>query len=446
LKRKPVAQLLVQVTGALRNMCADRAQARQLETAKCATALASALKPFAGYWELALNAARALAKLSLHEPMRAQLNADPKRILDMFDALQRAHRATDDVAKTDDGDAMNTEASTYPAVVVRLGFVLGNLTAGNDRNRRLVAGDDLEGALHLVKLLRASGDAWLRLAPRGSYDAAADARWKGLEQIVIKLIRLAANVCINPAVGVAVAHAPGIDVLSRLLSAAAELDREELLLNVVSAITNLSYYVAHRLPSRRAGGESEGSTLFENQEATCEHLLSVLVHANDEAVSEAARAFGNFSRDADVRLLMRAAGVDEALVLLLAHPSRDVVFCACGALVNIAADARTKAILWRADLRGAAELIGVVRRAGLRDMELAAVTCKALHNLLLDVDVGGARIKLGDKDHDKLKQTLDELVDAAESLTGEDTAGLADDFLAAARALLSIVDEDVVHK
>ena len=129
--------------------------------------------------------------------------------------------------------------------------------------------------------------------------------------------------------------------------------------------------------------------------------MHVLLHENAEAVSEAARAFGNFSRDAGVRGIMRRVGADEALVLLLGHNCRDVAFAAAGALVNVAADPATKAILWRPDLDGHVELVNIVRTAGLQDLELAAVACKALHNLLLETDVGGAQDLLGPAAHDR---------------------------------------------
>ena len=157
-------------------------------------------------------------------------------------------------------------------------------------------------------------------------------------------------------------------------------------------------------------------------------LLAVTVHANHEAVSEAARAFGNFSRDEDARRAMRRLGVVEALVLLLGHPARDVVFAAAGALVNAAVDGRD--VLW--EHKAHEELVAVVRRAGVQDLDLAAVACKALHNLLLDATTAGATAELlGAATHGRLLDTLGELVAVADD----------DDFLAAAGALRTILEE-----
>lgn len=147
---------------------------------------------------------------------------------------------------------------------------------------------------------------------------------------------------------------------------------------------------------------------------------------------------------------MRASRGDEALVLLLDHASREVVFSASGALVNIAADSANKSVLLKDDLQGHAKLVSVLRRAGISDAEMAAVACKALHNLLLDAHVGGAESVLGTRTFRLLQRTLDELLDAAADAAadaaeakGEDEPSAADvDFLAAARALQSIVLEE----
>ncbi|KAH8055253.1 hypothetical protein JL720_14365 [Aureococcus anophagefferens] len=299
-RKKQVAQLLVQVSGALRNMCAEKSQLRQLGAARAATALAACLRPF-----------------GTRPPTRAPWrwgNREPS------DAL-----------------------APMPAVVLRLAFALGNLTASNDANR-VVLGIDHGGALPLVAMLEKSGAAFL--AGGGGDDA---------EQVLIKLIRLVANMSINPDVGVLVANAPGVRSLTRLL---------------------------------RRGRVGD-------------------------------RAFGNFSRDAAARRIMRDVGADEALVLLLVHTSRDVAFAAAGALVNVAADPATKGILLRDDLGGTRELVEIVRRAGLQDLALAAVACKALHNLLLEAELVDA--------------AEDAATIAAETPGAEPDAGCTD-FLAAARA------------
>ena len=287
---------------------------------------------------------------------------------------------------------------------MRLAFGLGNLAAGRDETRAALADRAPEIA---------------RLAGRAARDFVDDANDEAAEQLAIRLVRLAANLGITPAVGLAIATHQAVAILPDALDAALRRDREELALNIVSCLTNLSYYALE--------GRDRG--LFADLDAVCVSLLAVTVHANHEMVSEAARAFGNLSRDEDARRAMRRRGVVEALVLLLAHSTRDVVFAAAGALVNAAVDGRE--VLWE---HGAhEELVSVIRRAGVQDLDLAAVACKALHNLLLDAAAGATADLLGGATHDRLLDTLGELVAVAD--------GGARDFLAAAGALQAIIEE-----
>lgn len=143
---------------------------------------------------------------------------------------------------------------------------------------------------------------------------------------------------------------------------------EELVLNAVCAMTNLSFY---QRPENKAGGRSCGAALsvllqwalgtgctthddghsiryHKFKHPPCglkthvydspfqvlamgastllKHVTPLLLCDNEEAIVEAARAFGNFSRTADARAYMVGARVLEALVLLLDHSSTEVLY------------------------------------------------------------------------------------------------------------------------
>jgi hypothetical protein len=125
---------------------------------------------------------------------------------------------------------------------------------------------------------------------------------------------------------------------------------------------------------------------------------------------------------------MASVRADEALVILLDHNNRDVVFAAIGALVNLASDPVTNGSLVSAPHpamdNGCAKLVTLMRRAGLKDWPLAAVAAKALFNALGRVDgaLDIATIRL-------LHDSLDELLDASDQ--GE--------FSSCAAALLAVV-------
>ena len=100
---------------------------------------------------------------------------------------------------------------------------------------------------------------------------------------------------------------------------------EELVLNAVSAITNLSFYQ-----------QPLNSVL--NHELIATLLVPLLLHENHEAKVESARCYGNLSRYPEIRRLMKSKRVDEMLCILLDHPQQSVLTAVCGVLMNIAAD------------------------------------------------------------------------------------------------------------
>merc|ERR1719265_204352 len=106
-------------------------------------------------------------------------------------------------------------------------------------------------------------------------------------------------------------------------------DSEELVLNATAAVTNLIFY------------DTSTNLLLthENKELLCRLLRPLLLESyNVEALVEAARALGNLSRHQDARQWITELRIDEILSILLAHYDRNLVFYACGALVNLAAD------------------------------------------------------------------------------------------------------------
>ena len=632
--RDRVAPLLAQAIGLLRDLAAggkDRSKA--FRAAGAVRTLCSVFPAFRGYQDVLLNTARALAKLSLQEKSRAEINSNPGHVRDLLAALVEQGREIDgsfrdleegcrDYPRYSSSTAARgcpAAAAAATAVVpverrrhwekqgkriatcVRIAFALGNLTSASDDNRSLI-GVRLGGAETLPALLlsssRAHLAAWESLrfvendhadvadrsvdgcnnnssggggssssnnnngGTRGGGQAAApfvEECWSrrtlrracdGLEEMLVKTVRLLANISIHREVGQRVCRHPGLAALEPLIGTCLELfglfedgalphsnpcgqqgglggtggrtkalmvPGEELLLNAVSLVTNLSFYGPELEDGCRrvakAGLASPGSSVHEGsssssaaespasaqvatrrrqhasilfalaskarreevedtsfgtgsgtgdnnpssegnvvgrhvstatshsccpagssssidntgaknggggrgcgrrREVLCGHLVKVLLHPNAEAVAEAARAFGNFSRDGSCRQAMHQRRADEVLVALLGHRSREVVFAAAGALVNVAADEACKALLSRESVGAGERLARLVRRAGLADPSLAELACQALHNLLIEpLPPGGAEQALGGPDTcQKLWWTLKELMEA----------------------------------
>jgi hypothetical protein len=120
-----------------------------------------------------------------------------------------------------------------------------------------------------------------------------------------------------------------VDPLLDILGAKRISDSEELVLNVVSAVTNLLFY---DVPSNLLSQDY-------NKQLLCRLFRPLLLESyNDEALQETARALGNLSRHEDARRCMVELRLDEILVILLNHDERDLVYYVCGTLVNLAMD------------------------------------------------------------------------------------------------------------
>ena len=364
------------------------------------------------------NVARVLAKLSLHESIRQGINADPRHLLDLLDLLH----STASWALVRTSGPAGPAAAQGIALMVRLAFTLGNLTASNERNRAAVLKSG--GCGGLVHVLCAAHEA------HGFCEGEAR---EEAEDLLVKLIRLVANLSISGEAGPALVRLEGVACLVPILRASLDANREELLLNAVSAVTNLSFYGGGGGGSGGSGGG--GSVVLRESRPLIAVLVEVLLHENEEAVAEAARAFGNFSRLPDGRQAMAAARADEALVILLDHAARDVVLAAAGALVNMGSDPSCFEALLASPAPGApngcAKLVSLVRRLGLRDSPLAAVCCKALYNSLGAAHGAGAAGRgLDGRELARLAASLEELLE----VTDED-----EDFCTAAGALLRLV-------
>ncbi|KAJ3128328.1 Armadillo repeat-containing protein 2 [Nowakowskiella sp. JEL0407] len=114
---------------------------------------------------------------------------------------------------------------------------------------------------------------------------------KEVEELLIKLIRLAANVAIDPESGFALSAMIELELLIDLLENAEITEHEELILNAIGALANLSYYTPRTYSEKNC-------ILIRAEEMTklFKDLIPLLVHDNTEIVAESARIFGNISR------------------------------------------------------------------------------------------------------------------------------------------------------
>eukprot|EP00435_Cladocopium_sp_Y103_P002839 s4514_g1.t1 len=292
-------------------------------------ALTNVMATYAGHVELLTNVARILAKLTLHDKAAEALARSDVHLRQIVATLRS-----------------NVDSV---ALCLRLLFVLGNLTERSDRLRTVFAFEpgrliqDCEGTALVPELL---GKYWQKerqhSAEKSKANSAAGAASE-FEEVLVKLVRLLANVAISPSAGPTLAASSAVsEPLLDMLGAKRISDSEELVLNVVAAITNLLFYDVPANLLFHEDGAADGHSCVdgfrdghadESKQLLCRLFRPLLLESyNVEALVETARALGNLSRHADARRCMASLRLDEILVILLDHDDRDLVFYSCGAL------------------------------------------------------------------------------------------------------------------
>ncbi|CAE7887380.1 ARMC2, partial [Symbiodinium microadriaticum] len=306
-------QLLIQITALLRNLLSSPGHHEDFLATGSLSQLASAMSQHRQCRELQVNIARVLGKLS-------GCDDTGESMLEHVDVLLEpiCRSLSDHCGVT--------------SLVTRLAFVLGSFTAIDEDARQKFA-CELGGIPLLTSLLEKYWQQEQSLRPGSCEEAAAALDGTAAaecEECLVKLVRLVANLTISRDAGVTLASTGSVvDTLLGILSTKRIVNSEELVLNALAAVTNLTFH------------ESEQNLLLsaENKRLLCQLMQPMLLESyNVEALVECARALGNVSRHEDVRQWMVELRIDEVLSILLSHHDRDLVFYSCGAFVNLAAD------------------------------------------------------------------------------------------------------------
>ncbi len=232
--------------------------------------LIQVLEQFKGHKELMLNVSRILSKVSSDSECSKSLIQTGK--LNFLAELI-------------------SEWESLNSFIVRIGFVLANLTTTFDEAREQVSN-------HISKIIKVAityfkKDAEVGQAATGNK---RDEMGANIEDTLVKLIRLIANICTDEQYMQTVLSSCGKDLIRDYMThmiAAVERKKiaksEELILNAVSCSTNLLFYDA-------STNESE---LFNNAlrlrifNATKMYILET---SNEELQIEAVRVLSNLSR------------------------------------------------------------------------------------------------------------------------------------------------------
>lgn len=337
------AQLLVQILATLRNLATRSSTFKQFLEYNVIDNIHILMSALISHSEFIHNATRVLSKLSLDDVCLEEM----RRIEHLKSCLINVLR----------------EHRKHMPIVVRVTFILGNLTFENySGQEQLNEKSEVPFLLDLLDLYTTEDEK-----------TSKDNIKKETEDLLTKLIRLIANISMDEKQGKLIAQSKSTLRLVELVEKKKVQDCEELILNTLRCITNLSFY-AFNIPT---------APLFIHKLKLASLLSTLLFHDHSDVVYEATRCFGNLSQDAQVREYMHKSRIDEALIIMIEHGNLDIVYAVCGVLVNLSSDPnRTHLELLKE--RGAIEkLIDVLERS---TVALALVVLKIFHNICLNVE------------------------------------------------------------
>ncbi|XP_055246707.1 armadillo repeat-containing protein 2 isoform X6 [Gorilla gorilla gorilla] len=290
-------------------------------------------------------------------------------------------------------------------LVVRVVFILGNLTAKNNQAREQFSKE--KGSIQtLLSLFQTFHQLDLHsqkpVGQRGEQHRAQRPPSEA-EDVLIKLTRVLANIAIHPGVGPVLAANPGIvGLLLTTLEYKSLDDCEELVINATATINNLSYY------------QVKNSVIQDKKLYIAELLLKLLVSNNMDGILEAVRVFGNLSQDHDVCDFIVQNNVHRFMMALLDAQHQDICFSACGVLLNLTVDKDKRVILKEGG--GIKKLVDCLRDFGPTDWQLACLVCKTLWNF--SENITNASSCFGNEDTNTLSLLLSSFLDEELALDG----------------------------
>eukprot|EP00045_Choanoeca_perplexa_P006083 m.51744 g.51744 ORF g.51744 m.51744 type:complete len:835 (+) comp13455_c0_seq3:137-2641(+) len=380
--KKQQNQLLVQSTAALRNLASDADRIQDFVDSDILQTVGALLGTFPSP-DLALNIARVFGKVTLQQSGRDAVMQTPA-IVSQLAAVVDQHPES-------------------KALVIRVYFVLGNLVAADEdiRQQVLAATNDGDQLLQQFQRYASALLAWADTEQGMTKLSNEESPTCEQVDVVIKLVRLLANLCVSDQVGPVLVQDDRLSQLCDILAHPELSLQEELVMNLAGAVNNMSFH------------NVTNNYILEHRLDLALVLVDHFLSSSMDLVAEVGRVFGNFSQLESVRDLLVEHRVHELLVVLLQHENRDVVHVSCGILMNLAGDVRIRSLLDGHELVD--NIIEVLISCEGLDWHLAGTCCKGLWNFLSGLEQA---VKNNTYQERVTVELLDDLVEVLSDLLG----------------------------
>ncbi|CAG9859619.1 unnamed protein product [Phyllotreta striolata] len=344
---------LYQLTGALRHLVSeDQAYDGFIE---CGTVpqLCQTLEIFAADMDIVANISRTLSIISTNECCCDAI-IEYKNIYKVFINLFQKYPGNEEI-------------------IVRLTYTLGNIVSKIDNTRVQFFHEEnsVESLVHLWKvyLERTLKNCCLKL--EGS-----NALQSNSEDVMIKIIRVIANMVINPEIGKRLNEKYGNQLIEEILKVLISnpfKKNEDLVLSILSTLNNLSYYYTSDL---------EVDIFHIKQVDIVEATIEYAKSTNKECITETMRILGNLSRSKVTRNYIAESEVFDILMDLLEKGDQTLLKTTVGVFVNLMSDNRSRNLF--KNNGGVSKLIKMLTVECEHDWSLGNLICQVIWNYCID--------------------------------------------------------------
>uniref|UniRef100_A0A182TBU1 Armadillo repeat-containing protein 2 n=1 Tax=Anopheles maculatus TaxID=74869 RepID=A0A182TBU1_9DIPT len=307
----------------------------------------------------------------------------------------------------------------------RLGYILGNVMSRWDTARIQFYCCDVSCDALLATLEYYANKSFTMKNQMGD----------SIVQVLTKLIRIVANMCVNGDVGYGMSkRSPLGEILLNILlkvKDAKTTELEELLFATLGALHNLSYYYE---PSDSEGtGPMHPGSIGERMKDICGTLCVILNSDQNPARSEVARVLGNMTRNASIRQTFCEENGMKILKRCLTSKHDELMVTSCGVLVNMLGDWSSRVPFREID--GPIILRRLLQKGvDNRDWIMAGIACQAIWNYL--IDTSDMLTTLGQTEIDLICEALAEGLDEDSLFGGKEPDNFWEDFAPVATDLL----------
>uniref|UniRef100_A0A182WAT0 Armadillo repeat-containing protein 2 n=1 Tax=Anopheles minimus TaxID=112268 RepID=A0A182WAT0_9DIPT len=307
----------------------------------------------------------------------------------------------------------------------RLGYILGNVMSRWDTARIQFYCCDVSCDALLATLEYYANKSFTTRNQMGD----------SIVQVLTKLIRIVANMCVNADVGYGMSkRSPLGEILLNILLKVKDTkttELEELLFATLGALHNLSYYYE---PSESEGtGHLRAGSIGERMKDICGTLCVILNSDHNPARSEVARVLGNMTRNTTIRQTFCEENGMKILKRCLTSKHDELMVTSCGVLVNMLGDWSSRVPFREID--GPIILRRLLQKGVTnRDWIMAGIACQAVWNYL--IDTSDILTVLGQTEIDLICGALAEGLDEDSLFDGKEPDNFWEDFAPVATDLL----------